>query len=146
MNKMLRSLVSSVGRPTACRILSQLATYPHTNMLAANAALETIQYARIEDVAPPLLHPDPDVPVIIPLLTDKDLLANSVETIEINKSGLCLLRLVNTSKPGANRTLWLDLPTFKRQLEDQVEKQDRKSALQVGLMVALFIFAMIRNR
>jgi hypothetical protein len=105
----------------------------------------TIQYSDIAKVVPPSLHPDRDVPDLIPLLTDKDLLANNVETIEINKSGLCLLRLINTAKVGVKRTLWIDLPTFKRLLETEVEKKDRKEALQVGIMAAFFIFAVIRN-
>ncbi len=138
---MLSSLVSSVGRPTACRLLNQLATYPQTSMLAATGAIDTIRYSKIENVT----HADPDISALLPLLTDKDLLANSVETIELQMSGLCLLRLINATKAGVNRTLWIDLPSFKKMLETEVEKKDRKEALQVGLMVALFIFAVIRN-
>jgi hypothetical protein len=142
---MLGSLVSSLGRPRACRILSQLATYPQTSTLVADGALATIQYSDIAKVVPPLSHPDRDVPDLVPLLAEKDLLANNVETIEINKSGLCLLRLINTAKVGVNRTLWIDLPTFKALLETEVEAKDRKQALQVGIMAAFFIFAVIRN-
>lgn len=110
-------------------------------MLAATGAIDTIRYSKIEDVT----HADPDISALLPLLTDKDLLANSVETIELQKSGLCLLRLINATKVGVNRTLWIDLPSFKNLLETEVEKKDRKEALQVGLMVTLFIFVVIRN-